>query len=402
MRLYTLKTHEGGKEGPVPNGQKDQVASPGSLEGRTTRKKVIILFPDEWLSHSPTVLNIAHNLSDRFDITIFAVDDGIFHNDALVGDLYRFVRIPRGLSKFFLRKARTVYDIVKACLLYRALTAEGFTHPPDEVIAVDALGLWVALRLFDRCHFLSLEVKKDWFFRHTDLDRVDSIIIQTEARYRFLFEEPRGTVFYVQNAPALTSVPVAERKTFRRRLIFFGNVMPSHGLFDCLETIDSLCQSDGGYTLTIKGVIPKAWVRAMITIRYRRLFQRSCVTLDEQYTPQAEIIDYLSAFDIGFCLYDFRLIAKNDFNYLSVPSGKLFNFYAAGVPVIGVDIPGLHSVREFKTGVLVDRLSAGTLRQAVAEITRDYDQYRRNCRIAAEHFDFQKAVGPFREFLTNR
>ena len=52
-----------------------------------------------------------------------------------------------------------------------------------------------------------------------------------------------------------------------------------------------------------------------------------------------EYIKYVSNFRIGFCFYDWNLI-KNDFNYQTAPSGKLFVYLSAGLPVIVCNIPG--------------------------------------------------------------
>jgi glycosyltransferase involved in cell wall biosynthesis len=364
------------------------------------RKSLIIIFPDEWLSHSPTVLNIKKSLSDVFDIRIFAIDDGMFRNHSLCGDEYIFIKINKLLSRFFLRKFRSLYDVIKAKRLKKAVTEYVKSNKADRVIGVDSVGLWVAQQVFGKSHFLSLEVKKDRFFRSIDICRIESVIIQTEERYNYLFDKSLSHKFFIQNSPPFSKSKDVTKISFQKKLIFFGTVMPSHGLYACLNTLEHIVKSDDGYRLTIKGVIPKKWVRSSIMVRYRSLIEKNIITIDEQYTDQDEIIPYLSNFDIGFCLYDFRLISKNDFNYLSVPSGKLFNFYASGVPVIGVNIPGLNSVREFQTGILLENLSVDAIKNAILKISEDYAFFSTNCLKAAEHFDFQKAAQTYKEFLS--
>jgi glycosyltransferase involved in cell wall biosynthesis len=93
------------------------------------------------------------------------------------------------------------------------------------------------------------------------------------------------------------------------------------------------------------------------------------------------------------------LISKNDFNYLSSPSGKLFNYYAAGVPVIGTDVLGLSSVHEFNTGILIKELSVGYILAAIKRIINNYEELSRNCIRAARHFDFGEAAASYKEFL---
>ena len=103
----------------------------------------------------------------------------------------------------------------------------------------------------------------------------------------------------------------------------------------------------------------------------------------------------------GFCFYDFNLIKKNDFNYLSAPSGKLFNYYAAGVPVIGSEILGLQSVRDYATGVLLQELTPETIANGVRDVLKRHASMRKACAVAAREFDFGVRVQPFVEFLHN-
>ncbi|RPJ73467.1 MAG: hypothetical protein EHM20_12190, partial [Alphaproteobacteria bacterium] len=354
------------------------------------RKLLIIIFPDEWLSHSPTILNIIKSLSDVFDVRIFAIDDGVFQNSSLTGKEYIFIRINKILARFVLRKFRPFYDVVKANRLKNVVTAYMKSHKVDRVIGVDSVGLWVAQQVFGKSHFLSLEVKKNHFFRSADIRRIESVVIQSEERYSYLFDKSLSHKFIIQNSPPFSKFKAVTKTPFQNKLIFFGTVSPTHGLYACLNTIEFMVKSNEGYHLTIKGVISKERVRAFIMVRYRHLIENKIITIDEQYTNQDEIIPYLANFDIGFCLYDFCRISRNDFNYITVPSGKLFNYYAAGVPVIGVDIPGLKSVKEFQTGILLENLSFVAIKNAILRISSDYEFFSTNCLKAAEHFDFQQ------------
>lgn len=364
------------------------------------KKSLIIIFPDEWLSHSPTVLNILKSLSDVFDMKVFAINDQIFRNNSLCGDEYIFIRINKILSRFLFRKIRLLYDIIKAYLLKKAVSEYAKSNKIDRVIGVDSVGLWVAQQLFGKSHFISLEAKKDRYFKASDANRIESVVIQTEERYRYLFNTLPIHKFLIQNSPTFPNCTVFNKKPFQKRLIYLGTAIPTHGLYMCLDAMEFIVKSDQGYRLTIKGIISKERVRTFIKIRYRHLFKNKFVIIDEQYTDQDEIIPYLSSFDIGFCLYDFNRISKNDFNFITVPAGKLFNYYAAGVPVIGVDIPGLQSVKEFQSGILLDNPASDNVKNAILKLCEDYAFYSANCLKAAEHFDFQKAVQPYKNFLS--
>ncbi len=363
------------------------------------KRRILIIFPDEWLSHSPTVLNLVKVFRNDFKVTVLTFNDGTFRNEQLVDEEFSFIQIPHWLAQVFLRRARVLYSLLKACLLFMRLKTYRKSHPVDEVIAIDSVGLWVAQTIFGECHFLSLEVKRDFFFRMCTPARIRSVVIQTPERLSALMPDRTTHTFFIQNAPSLAGNEIDrhQKSSFNGTLLFLGNILPSHGIYAVLEAFDSVAGL--GYTLTIKGIIYKGHVRSYILERYKELFKRGKIVLDETYTPQDELIEYLSRFSLGFCLYDFNRIGSKDFNYISSPSGKLFNYYAAGVPVIGTDVLGLDSVRQFRTGVLIQEISAASIREGISKIIAGYREFSRNCILAAKYFDFDKASTIYKQYL---
>lgn len=371
----------------------------GLFPGHTMSKEILILFPDEWLSHSPTILNLARSLEEVCAVKVITFDDGTFDNESLEGGPYSFIRINRALARLLLRRVRFMYGLIKSMLLLKAVRDFRRWNEPAQVIAVDSIGLWVAQRVFGRAHFLSLETKKDFFMRWCNRENILSLVIQSEERARFLFGDTRPRTFFIQNAPALPRdrLHTVEEKPFDGRLIFLGNIVPEHGIFSCLDAVEEMAGE--GITLTIKGVLYRNRVKQRILRRYGHLLKAGKVTLDQTYVEQDRIIDFLGRFSIGFCLYDFRILSKKDFNYLSSPSGKVFNYYAAGVPVIGTDVPGLFSVKDFNAGVLLPEPSIPGIKRAIRDISGRFDFYRTRCLEAARHFDFAQAVKPYQDFL---
>jgi glycosyltransferase involved in cell wall biosynthesis len=363
------------------------------------KRRILILFPDEWLSHSPTVLNLLKTLRTDFDVTVLAIDDGTFRNCDLRDNALVFIQVPPLLARGLMRRVRVLYDAVKAALLFIRLATSRNFRSMEEVIAVDSVGLWVAQRVFSKCHFLSLEVKRDLFFQMCSPERIRSVAIQTPERLSMLMPGRKPHTFFIQNAPSLAgnNIDRNRKSKFDGSLLFFGNILPSHGIYTILEAFEA--SASLGYSLTIKGIIYKRPVRRYLTQRYAELFKRRKIILDETYTPQDEIIDYLAKYSIGFCIYDFSRISSNDFNYISSPSGKLFNYYAAGVPVIGTDVLGLNSIRQFRTGVLIRELSPKSICEGICRIAEDYGDFSRNCIRAARHFDFEEASAPYKQFI---
>ena len=80
----------------------------------------------------------------------------------------------------------------------------------------------------------------------------------------------------------------------------------------------------------------------------------------------------------------------------------MFNYFAAGVPVIGIDIPGLQPVRDFDCGVLTKDMQPESIKNAIVEIESRFDYYSENCLRAAAHFSFDKMAEPFLDYLTHR
>jgi glycosyltransferase involved in cell wall biosynthesis len=370
------------------------------------KKRLLIIFPDEWLSHSPTLLNLVTCLSGDFKIKLVTFDDGFFKNDHLRDNRFKFIKINTHLARLFLRRIRIFYGVLKASILLIWLNHYCKRDKVDLVIAVDSVGLWVAQQVFARCHFLSMEIKKDVFFRLSRKDRIDSLAIQTAERSAFLFKRSFTNTFLIPNSPVIdqnTPVNFSDRP-FNGKIIFFGNINPNHGLYTCLETIAQYQEKfkNKGVSLTIKGIITKPSIRNRVLIRYHRLFDEKLVFLDETYEQQNNVIEYLSDFSIGICFYDFNLISKEDFNYLSCPSGKLFNYFAAGIPVIGTDILGLKPVKNYCAGILIEDMTVEIIQQAIEDVSKNYAKYRKNAFLAAEAFDFRKAAIPYKNFLLNK
>jgi glycosyltransferase involved in cell wall biosynthesis len=367
-----------------------------------SNKRVLILFPDEWLSHSPTLLNLVENLKEYCDVRLLAVDDGVFRNSALRDPSFTFIKVNKTLAVLFLRRVRFLYTLIKGLLILKELRKLAKDRVPDIVIGVDSIGLWTAQKVFGSAHFLSLEISRDLFFKSCKRDRILSLAIQSEERAAFLFQDRIEKTFLLPNAPVLpeTFPALLTEKKFNARLIFLGIISPSHGIYACLEAMEKLASK--GATLTVKGVLYKKRVQSTIMKRYQRLFGQETVFLDQNYLNQEEILPFLSQFSIGFCLYDFERLSPKDFNYVSSPSGKLFNYYAAGVPIIGTDVLGLRSVKEFRAGVLLSEHTPEAIGQAYEEISQNFEFYRKNCLEAARHFDFRRAMKPYSDFLLSQ
>lgn len=354
-------------------------------------KQVLIVFPDEWVAYSPTVLNMVNALSGDFEVTVLAFDNGLYDNSSLEAGRYTFINLPTQPSRLLYLIG--LYKPLKAFLLTRRIRKLGI----KQVIAIDSIGLWSSLKCVPTCDYLSLEVIHDFYFRHSDKSRIQSIVIQTPERYKYLFGKLELPCFYIQNAPPLAR-PIQQNKLVDRcEAVYFGNIIPRHGIYFCLDAL----QYTSNVRLTVKGRIP-AKVKKTILRKYSSLIKNDLLVLDETYLEADDIVEYLSRFHTGFCLYDMNMIDRDDFNYLSVPSGKLFYYYAAGVPVIGSDILGLKTISECHTGVTLTDLSPESIAAAMNSIIEQHDTLSANCLVTARQFDFNSSVAPFKQYLTDK
>lgn len=376
------------------------------------KKKLLIIFADGHLPYSPTTINLYDILSENFDVKIVALEPvdhmkkqesekrnieyiNISKEMSLIGNrlTYFFLRLAIKLGLLKSLKTIDLAKRLKAFLFWKRIRK----LKADEVIGVDFLGLWIAQIIFGKGHLLSLELNKDSIFHKiVDRKKIQSVIIQTEERYQYLFDNLNLNKFLVQNAPIYK--PLISAPSFRKGLIFCGTALPEFGIYYCLDFISKYPE----FTLTIRGGITTD-VKKRIQNSYRYLIDEKRLICNESYIEQDKLSDYLSQFYIGFCFYDLKILKKykyyDIFNYITAPSGKLFNYYAAGVPVVCSDIPGLISVKDFDAGVMINDYSPSSIKQAIDTISTNHARISANCFKAAEYFSFDKAIAPFQNYL---
>ena len=381
------------------------------------KKSILIVFSDEWVAYSPTVINLYDVLSEDFNVRIVAFESSLNNQKKLMDRnadcidiskentfpinkaIYLFFRLTEKIltlnSKidvFGLFKKVNSYSLLKAFLLWKKIRG----LQVDEIIGVDFLSLWVAQTVFGKGHLLSLEIgdipNNNVLYRLVDRKKIQSVLIQTEERYQYLFDSLKIKTTLVQNAPIFK--PLISYPSNCEGLIFCGLAAPKHGINECLDFIAESSE----HIMTVKGIVPED-VKQKIQSKYEHLVSQGRLILDESYVEREDFAEYLSQFDIGFCFYDLDPSSSSYFHYLTAPSGKLFNYYAAGIPVIGSDIPGLSSVKDFEAGVLIKNRSVESLREAINTIRADRMKFKKNCLKAAEYFSFDKAIKPFRAYL---
>jgi glycosyltransferase involved in cell wall biosynthesis len=351
-------------------------------------KRAVIVFTDEWLPYSSTVLNLLLCLEEKgYRARIVTVRSGLFRNFERFQNEVDSFWIPLLLQKL-LAKIR-IYRLSKFVLF--TIFHGHRIRQTDLCFSVDSLG-FLASRLFQKHpYYVSLEVQRDLWFRFARWAGIRHVLTQTKERFDFLFADFRNQPIcsILPNSPILE--PYERQHSRPEDAVYFGFISAAHGVEQCIEALEFLPDL---YRLTLKGPVAEDY-RLALTQRYQPLFESRRLTLDSSYVAAADVVPYLSSFGVGFCFYDFNVIAANDFNYLSCPSGKLYGYFAAGIPVIGSDILGLRAVPDRQCGLLLEKPDPQAIARAVLEIASDRDAYRKRCLEAAEYFDFRKHFNLF-------
>ncbi|WP_315824124.1 hypothetical protein [Paraflavitalea speifideaquila] len=277
---------------------------------------------------------------------------------------------------------------LKSHILINALEKASYSH----LIAVDIMPLYAAQQVQDRCHFLSLEIlPHDSYLRKIDKDKIQSVIIQNKSRYDYLFKGKDLPTFYIQNAPFCKDIHVNHEE--RRYLLWAGSIVKEFAVFKCLDFVKAYPD----YKIVLKGAANEQTRRELMA-GYKDLVQSGNAVINEDYLSAEDFIGYLSKFAIGFCFYSWDLIRSN-FNYQSAPSGKLFMYLAAGVPVIACNIPAFKFIEAYEAGILIDDYEPATIYKAIKAIEADYNKYHLNSYKAAYDSCFDNGAGKFRQYL---
>ncbi len=355
--------------------------------------KVLILFPDTWLSYSPSIINLTKVMIEGgWQVTVIAVHDGSFHKTTEINVSYI---VPT-------RVTRKLVGVLKLFSIYRfvALSVKIFklrNHEFDLVIGVDSLGYLIARLFFENPVYYSLHIRKVLSTYLCKKLRIERMIIQTSERLDITVKNmgySPADVWFIQNSPILERPWLSPIRHHQRKfkLVYFGNVAKNtYGIENCIETLHYVPDD---VTLTLKGPL-SARYRNELEDSYGKFISMGRLTFDSEYIAQDKVIGWLKGFDLGFCFYDEEEIRRGNPNIISAPSGKLFNYLAASVPVIGSKISGLQILSEFGAGILLDGQDPKKIGAAVSEIRSSYETFSLGCKQAAMKNDFRVMAESF-------
>ena len=350
-------------------------------------RKVFILFPDTWLSYSPSIINLAKVMIDSgLQVTLVSFHDGSYHKTEEIEVSY--VVPSRTMRKFVgVLRLFSVYRFFAMSYRVFQLRNEGF----DLVIGVDSLGYLITRLFFSRPIYFSLHIRRTISALLCKKLKIDRMIIQTPERLKLNFRDcayKPNDVWYIQNSPIFdrNRQPRVRCESSRFRVVYFGNISKNHyGIENCIELMDHVPDD---VTLTLKGPVTPEYQSELEAI-YHRFVVSGRLFFDSVYIPQDEVIPWLEGFDLGLCFYDQGEILRNDPNIISAPSGKMFNYLAAGLPTIGSKLSGLRTISDFGAGILLDGQDPKAIGEAAMQIRFEYHKFTRGCKQAAIENDFR-------------
>ncbi len=371
------------------------------------KKKILILFEGQHLAFSPTIKQLYDHLAKEHSVTVLAQTSESFIKEKLAGCeviYYKVIRNkPTFIYKFYyfllaffdaevslLRKKGIKFPeyYYRYRLTKKIIQQGGY----NRIIATDIKNLFYCNLFNKTADFVSLELGPgENLLPLINTKLINCVIIQSKERLDYLFPHQHLKTFYIQNAPVYKEVNIPPVK---KGLLYGGTAWDPFGFYHCLAYLRQYKEE----TLTVQGAVPLA-DRKKISTAYHDLLEEQRLIINESYIDNDEVVNYFTRFEIGICFYNFEIEWINHFNYLSAPSGKVFKYLAAGLPVLAVDIPGFQFINEFKCGALVKNLEAKTIHAAIVQIRSNYETYSANALRAAKHFSFDKAVKPYLDFV---
>jgi glycosyltransferase involved in cell wall biosynthesis len=376
------------------------------------RKEFLIIFTDIHFSYSPTTLNLFYELKAHYHVELITPRPSKSYSLHQVEDTFiKYLDFNQNLNvyEWMIKISKRIKDkfnkpseekLVERSLYTnktRAIISYIKKQKGKEIIAVDFMALWCAQKAGKKAHLLSLEILENNYYKNVDLTNILSLIIQSEERLNYLFPLVKPKYFLVQNAPKYIEFDPPYDSRRKIDLIYCGSAMLGFGIISCLDFIKDYEK----YTLTLIGALPEE-TKTVIDQFYRDLIDESRLFINNTYLSASELTRFISKYRIGFAFYDFyRFSNLRTFNYLSAPSGKVFQYLNSGVPVVANNIPGFNFLVQNHCGELIDYLSSNQIKKALDKIESEYKFYSKNAKSYSKKNDFVTQIKPFINYLTN-
>jgi len=362
-------------------------------------KKILIVFSGAHLPYSTTILNLFYSLKKLgYKVSILA-DEPVqkFSLEKVNDPDVHYINIKVSTKSIFKRLSSLIINRIgnKRAREHNSLqNAKAFNYisaiagyDADIIIAVDFFCLWCVQQLQRPAHLLSLEIlENDRYFDACDFTKIVSVIIQSKERYNYLFKSNITPPFTIlPNSPFYDNFIPPYESRIKNNLIYCGSALCEFGIISCLDYLMDFPE----YKLTIKGAVPEG-TKLSIEKFYNELLKEGRLVLNDTYMSAGELTRYVSGFWAGFAFYDFyRFSMVRSFNYYTAPSGKLYQYFNSGIPVIGNQLSGFQIVESKNAGRLVKYLSSLEIKNALDAIEVSYLEIASNSKKISLEFDLK-------------
>ncbi len=352
-------------------------------------KKILIVFPDSHLAYSPTTLQLYITLTKKFEPQLFCFEAAEI----------------TGLSGYKINRAKRILGLGKTIKLLQLISPSLFKrnylfyynriqlqlhllfNSYQHIIYTDLLSVALAGKLYKKGTLLSLELTQNTNKYLEYLNKgFENLIIQSDLRKNIYFSNLNCDTFYIQNAPNFNINQLSTLLPKKRnQFVFAGTASINFGITNFLQLLN-LKESN---TLIIKG---KVTPEIQNYLQVGNLLKGNKIVIQNKYETDEDYLINLSENEIGFVWYNLEgFPMEHRENYRTGPSGKMFKCFAAGVPLIGLNIPAFYPVELFGAGVLIDTFDLKLVEEAVKKIQTNYDYYHQNCFKAAQFYDFESS-----------
>ena len=376
-------------------------------------RTVLIVFTDPHLAYSPSTLNLFYRLKKEGVYTLLLSEppNNKYSSRRINDPGIVYVKE----NETFYTRAITIlqkiaWRITRNNMFLKTQRAKNYIkaikrNQSDIVIAVDVFALWCVQQTGIKAHFLSLELPEkgiDYmafgYFKNINLNNILSVITQSHTRYEYLFAGMDIPMFILPNSPSYVQFKPNIKARDKHNLVYCGSAVINFGILSILDFLKKYEE----YTLTIIGGIPSG-VMAKIKNHYNHLIVSKRLIIDNKYYDTDSLARHLSAFWCGFVFYDiYNFSSMRKFNYYSAPSGKVFQYFNAGIPIIGNRLQAFSMIETNKAGVLIDNLNPSEIKRALDIIESDYKNMANNSKMLSLKYDNAKYLNKIINYIYYR
>lgn len=359
---------------------------------------ILIIFLDSHFAYSQTLQNLSKVLSTKYEVFLFGrskinesnINNFYYDPNIKFPKLYFLARIFDGIL-YRLIKKKIIISVLDYYFFSKEICAikKNKYYNFYKILGVDALATLIGIKIFRRCHLISLEIYKSQLinsYLSYKINYINSLMIQSIKRKKILLKKYKGPTFFIENLPFFKRV--YKREFIKNSIIFFGSFLPVTGS----EIVKAFAKDYPEFKITIRGPVK-------LDFNINKL-PLNCF-VDNKYICSAGVQKYLNLFELSFCFYDTNFFKEDhEDNFSNGASGKMYNYFNALVPIIGNSSDGLKAIKQYNAGILVNKPTSRSIYNAICKIRENYNFYVEGCRLAAIDLNFEKKAKKYISFLS--